>query len=89
MPIRPDCRHRRSSRLASPGRGAAQALLAGLETQVRALGLRALYLETGELQPAAIVFQRRAGFTGISAFGAYRPDPNRLFMVRFLTEEEV
>jgi pyrrolidone-carboxylate peptidase/GNAT superfamily N-acetyltransferase len=53
------------------GRGVGAAVLAALEAEARALGLRRLVLETGERQPEALALYRRAGFADIPRFGAY------------------
>ena len=53
------------------GQGIGRALLARLETEARALGLGRLVLETGSRQEEALALYRRAGFTGIPAYGEY------------------
>ena len=53
------------------GQGIGQALLAHLEAEARTLGLARLVLETGTRQVEALALYRRAGFTGISAYGEY------------------
>jgi putative acetyltransferase len=53
------------------GRGAAQALLARLETEARGVGLDVLRLETGARQRAAMRFYERSGFQRCVAFGHY------------------
>jgi GNAT superfamily N-acetyltransferase len=53
------------------GRGIAGRVLAALEDQARALGVRRLVLETGVRQPEAIALYRRFGFAAIPAFGDY------------------
>lgn len=53
------------------GRGIGRALLTRLEDEARALGLRRLVLETGTRQAEALALYRRAGFTGIPAYGEY------------------
>src|SRR5690606_15577726 len=57
------------------GRGLGNKLLAELERHARRLGLSELVLETGAAQPEALGLYRRAGFTGIPRFGAYRDSP--------------
>ncbi|WP_374655667.1 GNAT family N-acetyltransferase [Dongia sp.] len=59
-------------------------LLAALEADARAVGIRCLRLETGNRQPEAAALYRRAGFREIGPFGSYRPDPNSLFMEKNL-----
>jgi putative acetyltransferase len=53
------------------GSGAAQAILAQLETTARAAGQTLLQLETGTRQLAAIKFYEGAGFQACGAFGPY------------------
>jgi len=53
------------------GRGAAQALLVRIESEVRKAGLRSLRLETGDRQLAAIRFYQRSGFQRCGPFGEY------------------
>jgi putative acetyltransferase len=53
------------------GRGIAQALLARIETAMRARGLSVLRLETGSRQIAAMRLYERAGFHACAAFGEY------------------
>jgi len=57
------------------GKGIGRALLARLEAEARALGLARLVLETGTRQAEALALYRRAGFTGISAYGEYAASP--------------
>jgi putative acetyltransferase len=59
-------------------------LLAALEADARAVGITCLRLETGVKQPDAIALYRKAGYAEIAPFGAYRPDPNSLFMEKHL-----
>ena len=61
-------------------------LLAALEADARAVGVRCLRLETGTKQPEAIALYRRAGFREIGPFGSYLPDPNSLFMEKMLAD---
>ena len=60
---------------AARGSGAAAALLARVEAEVKAAGYVTLWLETGDRQHAAIRFYERAGFRRCEAFGAYRAMP--------------
>ncbi|WP_420467421.1 GNAT family N-acetyltransferase [Panacagrimonas sp.] len=66
------------------GQGVAQQILDFLEAQARARDCLELRLETGVLQAAALAFYRRAGFADCPPFGAYRPDPNSVFMRKAL-----
>jgi putative acetyltransferase len=58
------------------GRGIGQALLARLEAEASALGVDRLVLETGTRQTEALALYRRAGFTGIPAYGEYAASPD-------------
>jgi len=55
--------------------GVARALLAALESQARALGYRALKLETGHKQQPAMALYQSFGFRRIAPFGPYVDDP--------------
>lgn len=56
------------------GRGLADGILQSLEQVAREHGVRVLQLETGPLQPAAIGFYERNGFSRIPNFGEYVGD---------------
>jgi putative acetyltransferase len=56
--------------------GLGRGLLAALEAEARALGIRRLVLETGVRQTAALALYRSAGFRDIPLFGEYRLSPN-------------
>ena len=62
-------------REAARGRQVGGRLLAALEAEARALGIRRLVLETGVRQPEAQALYRRAGFVVIDAFGEYVGSP--------------
>lgn len=55
--------------------GIGRALLVQLEAEARTLGLDRLVLETGIRQTEALALYRRAGFTGIAAYGEYAASP--------------
>ncbi len=57
------------------GQGLGKRLLAALETEARALGVRRLVLETGTRQAAALALYRANGFQSIPLFGEYRLSP--------------
>lgn len=59
-------------------------LIAALEAHARGLGLAAIRLETGPLNPAAIELYRRAGYVPRGPFGGYQPGPYSLFMEKSL-----
>lgn len=66
------------------GRGLGRAMLDRLMRIAGERGLGRLWLETGVRQPAAVALYRAAGFSATRPFGAYRPDPLSVFMVREL-----
>jgi putative acetyltransferase len=55
----------------SRGTGIAHGILQSLEAAARAAQVDALRLETGPLQPAALAFYERHGYTRIPLFGEY------------------
>ena len=57
------------------GRGLGRRLVAALEAEARALGIRRLVLETGTRQTAALELYRRTGFLPIPLFGEYLRSP--------------
>ena len=62
------------------GLGLARAMLAHLEATAFAVGVEALLLETGTMQPEAIALYESAGYESIRGFGHYRDSPfNRCF----------
>jgi putative acetyltransferase len=64
----------------SRGAGVAQAVLAFLEAQALLQNVAVMRLETGYLQPEALRFYERAGYSRRGPFGDYGPDPNSVFM---------
>ena len=69
MFVRPDAR----------GSGSAQGLLDALEQVASENQVVTLKLETGPLQPAAIAFYERNGFTRTAAFGEYPEGAHSIF----------
>ena len=57
------------------GTGLGRRLVAALEAEARALGVRRLVLETGVRQAAALALYRATGFHPIPLFGEYRLSP--------------
>ena len=57
------------------GHGIGRALLARIEAEGRALGVRRLVLETGTRQEEALALYRGAGFIDIPAYGEYSASP--------------
>ena len=55
-------------------------LLAFLESQAGAAGLRVFKLETGSWQSEAIDLYSRSGYVRCGPFGEYAEDPNSVFM---------
>jgi GNAT superfamily N-acetyltransferase len=58
------------------GTGLGRRLVAALETEARALGVRRLVLETGVRQLAALALYRATGFQAIPLYGEYVHSPN-------------
>jgi putative acetyltransferase len=58
------------------GRGMGRRLVAALEDEARARGVRQLILETGIRQAAAIALYRACGFKPIPLYGEYCLSPN-------------
>jgi len=67
-------------------RGAGRAVLMQIIAVARSRGYRRLSLETGSMEPfrAAHTLYASAGFTFCGPFGAYREDPNSVFMTLVL-----
>jgi GNAT superfamily N-acetyltransferase len=59
---------------AARGRGLSRRLLGALEEEARALGYKAVRLETGERQPEAIGLYSAAGYERIPRYGPYVDD---------------
>jgi GNAT superfamily N-acetyltransferase len=57
------------------GRGLGRRLVAALEMEARALGVRRLILETGIRQSAALALYRATGFQSIPLYGEYLRSP--------------
>jgi ribosomal protein S18 acetylase RimI-like enzyme len=58
------------------GTGLGRRLVAALEDEARALGVRQVVLETGVRQTAALALYRGAGFEPIALYGEYCESPN-------------
>jgi putative acetyltransferase len=71
-------------RPAARGLGLGRRLLAAIEAEARAQGLRRLMLETGVAQPEAIGLYRAAGYTDCEPWGDYRADPLNLYLAKML-----
>jgi GNAT superfamily N-acetyltransferase len=57
------------------GMGLGRRLVAALEAEARAMGVRRLVLETGVRQAAALALYRATGFDLIPLYGEYRLSP--------------
>jgi putative acetyltransferase len=66
------------------GLGLGRRLLAAIEQDACALGVRSLLLETGVRQPEALALYRSAGFRECGPFADYGPDPLSVFMQKDL-----
>jgi len=58
------------------GKGLGRGLVAALEAEARALGVRRLVLETGTRQLAAVALYRAMGFDPIPLYGEYDTSPD-------------
>jgi GNAT superfamily N-acetyltransferase len=67
-------------------RGVARAMLTRLEDEARALGYRALQLETGEVQQEAVALYASAGWTRIPSYGRYQTDPRSICFEKSLRD---
>jgi putative acetyltransferase len=66
------------------GGGHASRVLADLEEIAARYGYRALRLQTGDLQTAAIALCRSAGYRPIASYGRYRDEPRCLCFEKVL-----
>ena len=66
------------------GRGVASLVLGALEAWARELGYRAIVLETGTLQTAAIALYERHGYLHIAKYGPYVDLPASVCMRKAL-----
>ncbi|MGO3886942.1 MAG: GNAT family N-acetyltransferase [Mycetocola sp.] len=71
---------------ASRGSGVATLVLRALEREAIAEGATRMLLEAGDLQPEAIRFYTREGYTRIDRFGAYIDDPHSVCFERVLRD---
>jgi len=67
------------------GRQLGRRLLAALEKQAEAAGVRVLRLETGVRQPAALALYRSHGYAKRGPFGDYQSDPLSAFFEKWLS----
>lgn len=68
------------------GQGLAAQILDSLEAAAQARGCPALMLETGPMQPEAIAFYERQGFSRRGPFGDYPDHPLSVFMAKPLAK---
>lgn len=68
------------------GQGLAAQIMGALEAAARARGCTALMLETGPMQPDAIAFYQRQGFSRRGRFGDYPDHPLSVFMGKTLAK---
>lgn len=66
------------------GQGIASLLVDAMESKLKALGYRDLFLETGVFQEKAITLYEKLGYARTEAFGDYRqaPDPLSVYMMK-------
>ncbi len=67
------------------GKGVAQEIISALETMAYDSGCRALMLETGPYQAAALSFYEGQGYARRAAFGGYPEHPLSVFMGKSLS----
>jgi GNAT superfamily N-acetyltransferase len=68
------------------GRGIGRRMLAALEAEARALGLKRIVLETGLRQDAALGLYTTSGYVAISAYGEYVESPLSVCMAKDLVQ---
>jgi putative acetyltransferase len=68
------------------GRGFSRLILSALEVSAREMGYLALWLETGDRQPAAISLYESAGYRRIAPFGIYVGSERSICFEKRLTE---
>jgi putative acetyltransferase len=66
------------------GRGVAGSLIARIEADASARGIREIVLETGDLHHAAQALYRRHGFRNIPQFGQYVGEPHSVCFAKSL-----
>jgi ribosomal protein S18 acetylase RimI-like enzyme len=66
------------------GRGHARRVLGDLEAVAARYGYRALRLQTGDLQAAAVALYHSAGYRSIARYGRYRDEPRCLCFEKLL-----
>lgn len=66
------------------GEGVSRYVLAAIETEARAVGLKRLNLETGTDSMVARGLYESFGYVYCGSFGGYRPDPLSVFMTKVL-----
>jgi putative acetyltransferase len=74
---------------AARGRGVAQALLARIEQETRAVGISLLRLETGVNQAAALRFYQREEFRPCPVFGDYAAMPPQAIATNVFMEKQL
>ena len=72
---------------AARGRGVAGALLARIEADASARGIREIVLETGDLHDAAQALYTRHGYREIPQFGQYVGEPHSVCFAKPLTAD--
>jgi GNAT superfamily N-acetyltransferase len=68
------------------GRGIGRRMLAALEAEARAVGLKRIVLETGVRQDAAFGLYTTSGYVGIPAYGEYVGSPLSVCMAKELVQ---
>jgi len=70
------------------GRGVAGALLARIEADASARGIREIVLETGDLHDAAQALYTRHGYRNVPQFGQYVGEPHSVCFAKSLPTDE-
>lgn len=66
------------------GKGLAEKMIRAIEDHLLQLSIRSAKLRIGILQYQALGLYRKLGYKECHAFGAYEPNPNCIFMTKFL-----
>jgi putative acetyltransferase len=61
-----------------------RSVLAAIEREASAAGVRVIRLETGVRQPEALQLYRSSGYTDRGPFGAYRQDPLSAYLEKWI-----
>jgi putative acetyltransferase len=71
------------------GLSIAESILNTLEEHVKQQGIGRLFLETGNLQQAAIKFYKKSGYCLVESFGDYKPNPVSRYFGKTILDSRV